>query len=291
MKQRRLVAFASIMVTGGVVGAACGSRGTSAPRQQGDTPLDAAPADATAGSTGVAAHDAEVVTPEEPYDAKVVPPEEPYDADVAETGPQTCGFAPCAPGQPCPDLIGDPEDLVASITISTRNFAPTDCAILEGCILQTGTRRLLRFDTATQNVGSADLVIGDPSMNACFVWSECHQHFHFKGVGAYTLDEADGVTVAAVGHKQGFCMDDVEAIPTLTPPPANPATPFSCTNQGLHKGWEDVYPADIDCQWVDITGVPPGQYVLSVVINGEHLMPESNYANNETRTPVTIPPP
>jgi hypothetical protein len=29
----------------------------------------------------------------------------------------------------------------------------------------------------------------------------------------------------------------------------------------LHVGWEDVYPNDIDCQWVDITGVPAGNYL------------------------------
>ncbi len=149
-------------------------------------------------------------------------------------------------------------------------------------------RKLLRFDTATQNIGNADLIVGSPTQNACFVFSQCHQHYHFRGVARYTLYQADGTTVAAIGHKQGFCLDDVETIPWLQPQPPNPAVPYDCMNQGLHAGWEDVYPAGIDCQWIDVTDVPPGQYVVSIVINPEHFLPESNYDNNEARAQVTI---
>jgi len=185
----------------------------------------------------------------------------------------------------------DRDDLLASILVDTRTFLPTDCAMVEGCILTPGVRRILHFDTGTQNVGTADVVVGDPTANACFQWSACHQHYHFKGVGKYTLYQSDGSTIAAVGHKQGFCLEDVEPIPSLSPPPANPANPYTCQNQGLSVGWEDIYPNDIDCQWIDITGVPAGSYILSVIINSQEYLPESNYDNNEARVPVTILPP
>ena len=229
--------------------------------------------------TGVTA-----VAPDAAPDSGVPPDESP-------TGPQVCGFSACPPDSPCADLTVDRDDLLASILVDTRTFAPTDCAMVEGCILTPGTRRLLHFDTGTQNVGTADVVVGDPTANACFQWSACHQHYHFKGVGKYTLYQPDGTTVAAVGHKQGFCLEDVEPIPSLDPPPAPPDTPFTCTNQGLHVGFEDIYPNDIDCQWVDITGVPAGSYILSVIINSQDYLPESNYENNEARVPVTILPP
>jgi hypothetical protein len=204
------------------------------------------------------------------------------------TGPQSCGFTPCAPGQPCPDLTADYDQLIGTLVQDSRTFAPTDCAIIEGCIQTPGTRKLLRFDTATENIGNADLTVGDPTQNACFVFSACHEHYHFKGVAEYTLYQADGVTVAAVGHKQGFCLEDIEPIPSLNPPPATPASPYDCNNQGLHVGYEDDYPAGVDCQWVDITDVPPGPYILSIVVNALHYLPESNYANNEIRAQVTI---
>lgn len=204
------------------------------------------------------------------------------------TGPESCGFSPCAAGQPCPDLTADQNQLIGSLVQDTRTFAPNDCAVVEGCITTPGTRKLLRFDTATQNIGNADLTVGDPTQNACFVYSDCHQHYHFRGVAQYTLYQADGKTVAAVGHKQGFCLEDVTEVPSLDPPPADPANPFVCTYQGLHVGWEDVYPADVDCQWIDITDVPPGQYVVSILVNAQHYLPESNYDNNDVRAQVTI---
>jgi hypothetical protein len=220
----------------------------------------------------------------------------PEDASVADEpppatggGPQSCGFTPCAPGAPCPDLVVDVDDLKSSILIDQRTFVATDCAIVEGCVITPGTRRLLHFDTGTANAGTADLSIGDPTENACFQWSQCHQHYHFKGVGSYVLYQSDGTTVAATGHKQGFCMEDTE--PYGADPGPTPATPFNCNNQGLHVGWEDIYPNDIDCQWIDITGVPGGNYILSVTVDAEGFLPESNYDNNEARVPVVIPAP
>jgi hypothetical protein len=203
------------------------------------------------------------------------------------SGPAVCGFTACAPGAPCPDLIIDEDDLRASTVIDTRTFAPTDCAVVEGCITQTGTRRLLRFDTATANVGTADLVVGSPMAGVCFQFSQCHQHYHFLGFSQYTLYQADGTTVAATGHKQSFCLEDVEQYEE--DPAPDPAMPFTCNNQGLHVGWEDVYPNDIDCQWVDITGVPAGNYLLKVAINTAGYLPESDYTNDTATVPVTIP--
>jgi hypothetical protein len=216
-------------------------------------------------------------------------------APEAEAGPigspGECGLTSCVPGQPCADLAVDQNDLIGSILLGEQQFDPTSCAVAEGCITQTGLRRLLKFDMGTQNIGNADLHVGDPAQNACFTYSLCHQHNHFRGVARYTLYAQDGTTVVALGHKQGFCLDDVYPIPSLNPPPPQPAKLYDCNDQGLHVGYEDVYPNNIDCQWIDITGVPPGSYVLSVVVNPDRYLPESNYDNNEARAQVTIPAP
>jgi hypothetical protein len=231
-------------------------------------------------------------------------PHSPVDPDAASDpsgasgttpagSPQACGLSSCQAGQPCPDLAVDVNDLAGSIVIGERSFDETSCAIAEGCVTQTGTRRLLMFDTATMNIGNADLVVGNPTQSACFKWSQCHQHYHFRGVGRYTLYQQDGTTVAAVGHKQGFCIDDTYAAPGLDVAPAVPSAElFNCTdNQGLHVGFEDVYPNNIDCQWIDVTGLPAGTYQLSVVVNGDHYLPESDYTNNEGRVQLKLPAP
>jgi hypothetical protein len=200
-----------------------------------------------------------------------------------------CGIADCAPGAPCADLVPDPYGLMSSVVFETRTFDSTSCAIVEGCITSPGTRKLLRFETGIVNLGNADLVVGNTTNNVCFTYSQCHMHFHFKGAAQYTLYQADGTTVAAAGHKQGFCIDDTVAYQELQPVAPTPAQRFDCTYQGLHVGWEDIYPNDIDCQWIDVTGLPSGQYVLSIQINIGHYLPESNFDNNETHIPVTIP--
>lgn len=217
-------------------------------------------------------------------------------ADVSDGGApdvstvNQCGYTQCAANGPCADLTIDSNEMASSVVISTQTFQPASCEIVEGCITTPGTRRLLRFDMATVNVGNADLRLGQPATAACFQFSECHGHYHFQGFARYTLYRPDGFTVAAVGHKQSFCIEDVEQSNIFTPADITKEQQYDCNNQGLHVGWQDVYPNDVPCQWVDITDVPPGDYVLSAVVNAARAIPELDYANNEVRVPVTIPP-
>jgi hypothetical protein len=144
-------------------------------------------------------------------------------------------------------------------------------------------RKLLRFSTRTPNVGTADLRLGDPRAGGPFVYSACHQHYHFIGYANYRLIGGGGQTVAT-GHKQAFCLLD------LDPNSANAGEPkYHCLNQGISAGWADVYDRYLDCQWVDITGVAPGTYTLEVSINPGQTIRESNYGNNVARTTVTVP--
>ena len=185
-------------------------------------------------------------------------------------------------GGALPDLIiwGD----AASPTVITRTFAKTDCEVVEGCE-PVGTRTLLSFTTETRNIGNGDLIMGDPSTNSLFIWATCHQHYHFEHFANYTLLDTNGVTVAS-GHKVGFCLTDVHS----WSPTANPSPKYGCNFQGIQVGWADVYEAGLPCQYIDITGVPSGDYTLQIVVNPDNVLHESNTNNNVTLVPVTIPP-
>ncbi|WP_053232287.1 lysyl oxidase family protein [Sandaracinus amylolyticus] len=179
-----------------------------------------------------------------------------------------------------------------------RYIGPSDCALVEGCVAEPGMRRLLRFDAWTPNTGDADLYLGVPTASSPnFEYSSCHRHFHFETYAAYELLDAEDDCVVAEGHKQAFCLldyytypcDENDSNPDPEVPDCRRLSGYSCVNQGIRRGAQDVYEADVDCQWVDVTGLPPGDYRLRVRINTDHLLRESDYGNNEVIVGVTIP--
>jgi Lysyl oxidase len=188
--------------------------------------------------------------------------------------------------EPRIDLTVGEERLARDIVFETRSFDQASCAVFEGCVGGVGERRLLRFTTLSVNQGLGTFEPPHPAGRPdLFEWSPCHAHYHFKGFAQYALLDQDG-KVAAPGHKQAYCMVDSEQIrlgPTIACAPRH-----NCDDQGLQAGWADTYGYDLDCQWLDITGVPPGEYRLQVSLNPDRLFDEVSYENNTSSVPVTI---
>jgi len=181
-----------------------------------------------------------------------------------------------------PDLIVNPAATVPSISIET--FAAGNCEVIEGCAT-AGTRQLLRFGMETRNIGTANLVLGNPAGNPLFVFAPCHMHYHFNNFAEYRLRRNSDSVVVAIGGKVGFCLEDV----FRWSPTANPSSVFVCTFQGLQAGWADVYGAFLPCQYIDITGIAGGNYTLELEIDPAHRIPEANESNNIATVPVTLP--
>lgn len=200
-------------------------------------------------------------------------------------------------GCPAPraDLVLDREATVSSISFETLTFQPTSCAISDGCIPGPGTYRLLRFGTQINNIGLAALRAGTPTTDPGFTYDQCHMHYHFAGFVSYALrrKQGDGSPgeVVAGGFKFSYCIEDVMQVY-----PDRPDSPmqqvFQCGDgsrpQGLSVGWGDLYEAALDCQWVDITNVTPGDYLLELTANPDRVLIESRYSNNVLLVPVTI---
>ena len=206
----------------------------------------------------------------------------------------SCGVA-CAPGEACragacqpellPDLSGDANYLASTLEIQSRTFNNGSCAWVEGCIAGVGERRLLRFGTRTPNFGTADLNVGPPAGNPNLVWSPCHGHYHFEDYAAYRLLDLSG-NVVATGHKQAFCLMDINR---LDPDAPRTSGHYGCSNQGISMGWADTYSAGTECQWIDITGVPAGQYTVEINVNPARVFAEIDYTNNIATAVIDIP--
>jgi hypothetical protein len=195
-----------------------------------------------------------------------------------------------------PDLTIDPERVVSQMEIVDRKFEPGECAIAENVVGGAGYRRLLRFDTVIMNMGDGDLMVGNRSdvgnpYSEYFDFHECHGHYHIRDFSIYELLNTDR-TVVIAATKQGFCMED-----NLKYGP-NKSNGYDCENQGITSGWGDWYYKQLVGQWIDITGVPAGDYVLRVTINktipggNPGIFDEgTNQYPNSFEVPVRIPDP
>ena len=144
-----------------------------------------------------------------------------------------------------------PEGLESNY-VEWRWIGPDDCAVQEQCVTGTGWRRLLRFDASVHNQGEEALHIGavgedyNPfTEHNIFVYSECHEHYHFGYYGDFRYGDDEG-------DKKAFCLISTSRRSN------NAASPMTtdydgCGYQGISAGWGDDYSAYLDCQWIDIT--------------------------------------
>ncbi|XP_068059769.1 lysyl oxidase homolog 1 [Anomalospiza imberbis] len=185
-----------------------------------------------------------------------------------------------------PDLVPDPSYVQASTYVQRAHLYSLRCAAEERCLASTAyaaeatdydVRVLLRFPQRVKNQGTADFLPSQPRHR--WQWHSCHQHYHSMAEFSHydLLDVTSGRRVAE-GHKASFCLEDTTC-------DFGHLKRYACTahTQGLSPGCYDTYNADIDCQWIDITDVPPGNYVLKVQVNPKYSVLESDFTNNVVR--------
>lgn len=190
----------------------------------------------------------------------------------------TCYYYPhplCPPG---PDLEFVQSAFENSLQRSTINANVGNCWVAENCLTGYGNRTLIRFTTDIRNVGITDYFIGSPSTHpGQFNTVNCHGHAHYEGYAEYVLYPTVGNRIP-VGFKNGFCVMD------LSCPSGIPAK-YGCSNMGITAGCGDIYSRGLDCQWIDITDVPTGDYILAAKVNWDQSPDalgriEMNFLNN-----------
>lgn len=183
----------------------------------------------------------------------------------------------------------------------------------------SGTEQVrLVFDSTIGNIGEGPLILaarrkpGATSMTARqvirrsdgssrtlravagtirYVQASDHQHWHLMGIDRYELWSGNASRRLRRDRKQGFCLGDRYQLSANRPiphQPRRPAFPGYCgknrpgltrITEGITVGWGDNYPANIEGQFIDVTGVAPGRYLLVHRIRAGGLK-ETNRFNN-----------
>ena len=195
---------------------------------------------------------------------------------------------------------------------------------VNGCmadeIAEDGARRCLRFDQSIANLGEGPFELRyapptfaiDPYMYQRILrsdgtWRErqaeeyefhaTHAHFHYKGFGQSRLwrSDASGARLdpepIRSGHKNGFCVMDIDKVRPGAPEKRYDGS--GCTasqdfKNGITEGWADTYTADLPDQYIEVTGVPDGLYVLETLADPDGTVVETDETNNSAAILIRI---
>jgi hypothetical protein len=101
--------------------------------------------------------------------------------------------------------------------------------------------------------------------------------------------------VVRTSPKLNYCLRDLER---TRPGKRSPRTRhYPACNQdpsirrdvlGTSVGWSDIYPADYDEQYIDVTGLR-GCYLFQMTVDPKHLLFESNEGDNSSHRRVRLP--
>lgn len=127
-----------------------------------------------------------------------------------------------------------------------------------------------------------------------YVRSTDHAHWHLAKLETFEVRNPAIGALVAPDRKTGFCPGDRYVFQRGLPRGWNRRA-FGLRNdndcgkgkpralsmlESLSPGWADVYEENVDGQFIDVTGVPAGRYVLVNRVNPQRRLREANYDNN-----------
>ena len=163
-----------------------------------------------------------------------------------------------------------------------------------------------RPDTATRQM-KVDQVIYDAAGGSRRVHTgatgsyagDGHDHWHVQRIMTYELYKVDNPATVRGGAKTGFCFLDTTrwrlGLPGARQTPYYQeswcGTRRTLSNRvGISVGWGDRYPWNFTFQWIDITGLPAGRYVVRSTVDIGNWYRETNDYDNCSWARIRIPP-
>jgi hypothetical protein len=117
-----------------------------------------------------------------------------------------------------------------------------------------------------------------------------HNHWHLRDLESYEF-ESTSSSANRTGEKHGFCFfSNYEHDLSLPGAPSNPQyLPGQCgkidatqVTTGLDVGYGDRYTKNLPDQYINITGLPPGNYTLTATADAISEFAEACESNNST---------
>ena len=207
--------------------------------------------------------------------------------------------APAQAAEPLlPDLTQETPYDLGIVTDGKRyhlGFASVVYNYGDGPLRIVGTRES-RDDTAMTAAQVVDQDDGTKRRNEAigrlrYVNSITHRHWHYLKFDTYSLRRADG-SLARPDQKTGFCLGDRLTAPDVDALSAmQPFADFTgnCgydqpdllqVEEGIGVGYGDDYSPRLEGQYVDITRLPAGRYVLVHRVNADGALQEKSLDNN-----------
>ena len=220
-----------------------------------------------------------------------------------------------------------PATLPADVLPDLNQVAPKG-VVVKHVVVRGRDRFRLGFDSATENVGPGPLTLHGfrrdprkPTMQVnqlvnqqgggtrlvrnvglmSYALHPTHNHWHFLDFARYELRPAGAFGPTMRGdRKTGFCLGDryrargARKMPGFQPFPAQGDTcglgqpGLLGLFAGISTGYGDEYPAQVEGQYIDITGLVPGRWNIVHRANASQRLLESDYSDNASSMLVSI---
>jgi Lysyl oxidase len=214
-------------------------------------------------------------------------------------------------GDPPRDLLPDLDQAVPSALSIVQEgdqyrltFASAVDNLGRGPLLVEGRRpdRLTPVMAASQLVRRSDGSARTRAVRAeiRYVRAETHAHWHVLDFERYELRRAKDGKLVEPDEKTGFCLGDrydAKKFVRLENEPERPVWSDECgryqpglltVREGISPGYGDDYVPELEGQYLDVTTLSAGRYILVHRANPERALEERDYGNNAASVLVQL---